>query len=114
MTAGKLRERLHFQRRGPPEDEYGNPQSGEFETVFTAAAELIPMRGSEPVIAARLTGVQPYIVRVYSTTESRLVSPAWRAVDARNPNRIFNITAAANVDQKNRMIDFMATQGVAT
>lgn len=114
MSAGKLRERLHFQRRAEGEDGYGNPQSGEFETVFTDAAELLPLKGSEPVIAARLTGVQPYIVRVYSNGNTRIVGPSWRAVDARNPERIFNITAAANIDQKNRMIDFMATQGVAT
>lgn len=109
----KLREKLHFQRREIVDDGYGNEVSGDFATVFTAAAELIPLTGSEPVIAARLTGVQPYIIRIRSHVAAREVATSWRAVDARNGARVFNITSAANIDEKNAYIDMMATQGVA-
>lgn len=115
MTAGKMRQKLHFQRRGPTfENEYGNEQAGKFETVFSEFAEFIPLRGGEPVIAARLTGTQPYVMRVHSNTNSRQVSTAWRVVDARDPSRVFNITSIVNSDQKNGYLDMMATQGVAT
>ncbi|WP_028753714.1 head-tail adaptor protein [Rhizobium leucaenae] len=110
----RLREKLHFQVRALVDDGFGNEVSGDFATQFTAAAELIPLTGSEPVIAARLTGVQPYIIRVRSHVAARAVATAWRAVDARNPSRLFNITSAANIDEKNAYIDMMATQGVAT
>ncbi|WP_458379634.1 phage head completion protein [Sinorhizobium medicae] len=45
-SAGRMHQRLHFQKRPEGEDDYGNPQSGPYETVFTAAAELIPLRGA--------------------------------------------------------------------
>ncbi|NNH56912.1 head-tail adaptor protein [Rhizobium laguerreae] len=112
--AGELREKLLFQRRAIVDDNYGNEQSGDFATVFTAAAELIPLKGGEPVLAARLSGVQPFLIKIRGCAAAREVTPAWRAVDARNPARLFNITAAVDPDNKNAWIDIMATQGVAT
>ncbi len=112
--AGKLREKLLFQRRAIVDDGMGNEQSGEWETKVTTAAELIPLKGGEPVLAARLAGTQPYIIRIRSCAAARDVTPAWRVVDARKPARIFNITAAVDPDNKNAWLDIMATQGVAT
>lgn len=114
MPAGKLREKLHFQRRAIVDDGFGNEQSGDWETVFTTAAELKPLKGSEPVIASRLSGVQPFIIQIRSCRDARDATTAWRAVDARNPARIFNITSVANFDEKNAYLDLMAVQGVAT
>lgn len=108
-----MREKLAFQRRAEADDGYGNPTSGEFETVFTDAAELIPLRGGETVAASRLTGVQPFIVRVHSSIRTRAVTPAWRIVDARS-GRTMNIRTVANFDQKNAYLDLMVDDGVAT
>lgn len=112
--AGKLRDKLFFQCRAIVDDGFGNEVSGDWQTKFTAAAELIPLKGGEPVLAARLSSVQPYIIRIRSCVAARAVTPAWRAVDARNPSRVFNITAAVDPDNKNAWLDIMATQGVAT
>lgn len=114
MTPGKRRDKLHFQSREIVEDEYGNEVSGPFATVFTEYAELMPLKGGESVLASRLSGVQPFVIRIPGSASARNVTTAWRAVDARNPSRIFNITSAANLDQKNAYIDMMATQGVVT
>lgn len=114
LSAGKRRKLVLMQKRGEGEDEYGNPQSDAFATLFESTAELIPLKGSEPVIAARLTGVQPYVVRIPSCAAAREVTTAWRIVDKRDPRRIFNITSIADMDQKNRMLDIMATQGEAS
>ncbi|MDI7923400.1 head-tail adaptor protein [Ferirhizobium litorale] len=111
--AGRMRAKLHFQRREISDDGYGNPISGEFATVFSAAAEMMPLRGGEPVLAARLTGVQPYIVRIRSHAAARQVTPAWRIVDARNQERVFNVTAISDPDGKGAWLDVMATQGEA-
>ncbi|MGH0278405.1 phage head completion protein [Sinorhizobium meliloti] len=46
-SAGRMHQRLHFQKREIVDDSYGNEVAGPFETVFTAAAELIPLRGGE-------------------------------------------------------------------
>ncbi|WP_065091501.1 head-tail adaptor protein [Rhizobium leucaenae] len=112
--AGGLRSLLHFQVRELVDDGYGNEVAGDFATVFTTAAELIPLKGGEPVIAARLTGIQPFVLRIRSSVSARAVNTAWRAVDARNPTRIFNITAAVDPTNKNAWLEIMATQGVAT
>jgi head-tail adaptor len=103
-----------FQRRPSYDDGFGNEQSGDFATMFSAAAELIPLKGGETVTAARLTGTQPFILRIRSCFAAREVDTAWRVVDARNPTRIFNITAAVDPSNKNAWIEIMATQGVAT
>ncbi|MGQ3213004.1 MAG: head-tail adaptor protein [Shinella sp.] len=113
-SSGALRVKLHFQNRPLVDDGMGNEQSGPWETVFSDYAELIPMRGGETVIAARLTGVQPYIVRVRSHTASREISPSWRAVDARNPKRVLNIRTVSDPDEKNAWLDMMTDDGVAT
>jgi head-tail adaptor len=112
--AGRLREKLHFQSRQLVDDGFGNQQAGDWVVVFTAAAELKPLKGSEPVVASRLSGVQPFVIQIRSCSDARSVTTAWRAVDARNPSRIFNITSVANFDEKNAYLDMMAVQGVAT
>lgn len=113
-NSGALRVKLHFQVRPLVDDGMGNEQAGDFSTVFTDYAELIPLRGGEPVQAARLTGVQPYIVRVRSHTASREITPSWRAIDARNPKRVLNIRAVSDPDQTNAWLEMVTDDGVAT
>lgn len=109
-----MHQRLHFQKRSIVDDSYGNEVAGPFETVFTTAAELIPLRGGEPVQAARLVGVQPYTVRIRSCAAARDVTPSWRIVDARNASRVMNIRTVTNPDQKNAWLDLLVDDGVAT
>lgn len=111
--AGRQREKLLFQSPDNVADEYGNEQTG-WADEFMTAAELIPLKGGEPVLAARLSGVQPFIIRIRSCVAARAVTTAWRAVDQRNQARTFNIRSIANMDQKNAWLDIMVDQGVAT
>jgi len=113
-SAGRMHQRLHFQKRSIVDDSYGNEVAGPFETVFTTAAELIPLRGGEPVQAARLVGVQPYTVRIRSCAAAREVTTSWRIVDARNASRVMNIRTVTNPDQKNAWLDLLVDDGVAT
>ncbi|WP_242221202.1 head-tail adaptor protein [Shinella zoogloeoides] len=94
-----MRERIAFQTRTEVDDGFGNVTSGPFETVFEEPARLKPGLGSETVIAARLAGTQPYTMTIRSSTRTRQITPAWQAVDARNPTRIFDIKAIANPDE---------------
>lgn len=113
-SAGRMHQRIHFQKRSIVDDSYGNEVAGPFETVFTTSAELIPLRGGEPVQAARLVGVQPYTVRIRSCAAAREVTPSWRIVDARNASRVMNIRTVTNPDQKNAWLDLLVDDGVAT
>ena len=110
MAAGKMRERMKFQERSQSPDGYGN-----FENVWTdkfaRAAEIIPLKGGEEVLAARLSGVQPVIIRIRYSTEASAIASHWKAVDART-DATYNITSIINIDQKKRYLDLMATRGV--
>lgn len=111
MTAGKLRASLNFQRRTVESDGYGNEVVGDFATVFTDHAEIIPRMGSEAVMGARLQGLQPVTIKVRSHTATRALDAAWRAVDARS-GEVYAITSPpVNTDQKNRYIEMLATIG---
>ena len=113
-SAGDLRGRIHFQRREVVDDGFGNEVSGQFETQFTVAAGFKPLRGTEAVQASRLEGVQPSVVTVRQSHQTRQVTPEWRMVDARNPERIFNISAISDPDQKRQWFEILGKEGVAT
>lgn len=110
--AGALSERVTFQRRVEQEDEYGNVESG-WVDQFDEPCRLQPKLGSEPVLAARLTGVQPFLLVVRSSARTRTVTPAWRAVNARS-GAVYNIATAANPDERNAWLEMLVTTGVAT
>jgi head-tail adaptor len=109
--SGSLRSRLHFQLRTVGSDGYGNEVTGDFATVFTDPAEIIPRMGSEAVMGARLQGLQPVTIRVRSHVATRALDATWRAVDARS-GAVYSITSPpVNTDQKNQYIEMLATIG---
>jgi hypothetical protein len=113
-SAGAMRQKVSFQRRSVIDDNLGNELAGPFETVFTDAAEFIPLRGGEQVMGSRLSGIQPFIVRVRSSIQTRAVGADWQIVDVRS-GVVYAITAPpTNQDQKNAWLDIMATQGRAS
>ncbi|MCX5478454.1 head-tail adaptor protein [Kaistia geumhonensis] len=113
MGAGDLRERLSFQKRAAIDDGFGNPVSGPFVEQFVVWGRIQYLKGGEGVQAARLAGTQPVILHVRASRQTRTISPDWRAVDARR-GTIFNITAAANMDERNVMIEILASSGEAS
>jgi len=104
-----LRHRVHFQQRT-------NDGDGPFETVFTVAAGFKPLRGGEDVMASRLSGVQPYIITVRQSSQTRAVKvdTDWRMVDARDVSREFNIRAISDPDDLREWFDILVQDGVAT
>lgn len=108
--AGSLSERITFQNRGEVDDGYGNPVTGAWADQFMEPARLAPRTGSESVIAARLTGVQPFTLTVRSSSRTRDVTPAWRAVNTRT-GKTYNIKAIANPDERNAYLDMLVVEG---
>lgn len=111
--AGALTERVTFQKRGDVEDEYGNVTVGDWTAQFDEPARLQPKLGSEPVLAARLASVQPFLLVVRSSARTRGVTPAWRAVNART-GAIYNIKTTANPDERNQWLELLVVAGEAT
>lgn len=112
VAVGDLRDLIHFQRRKKSDDGFGNQIAGDWITQFTLRANLKPLKGSETVIASRLAGIQPYVLTVRASPMSMEVSTDWRLVDARNADRVFNITAVIDPDGRRRWVEITATEGV--
>lgn len=102
-----------FQSPTPVDDGHGNYTSG-WSDEFTVSARIMPLRGGEQVMASRLSGTQPVVIQVRSSSQTRTISTDWQAVDARDASRVFQIKAPpANMDEKNAFLDILAEQGVA-
>jgi SPP1 family predicted phage head-tail adaptor len=111
FSAGDLNFKVTFAKRVEVDDGYGNVE-GDFADQFTTRAAIQPLKGGEGVIASRLTGQQPVIIRVRRSSQTELIRTGWRAADARS-GTLYNITAAADMDGDRHYIDIMAISGVA-
>ena len=112
MAAGGMRARLRFERRGYLDDGAGNAEeAGPFEARFFRQARLVPLKGGEDVIAARLAGRQPVAIEVRSDSDTRTITTAWRAVDQRSGAE-YNIRSIADMDQKRAWLTLLCETGV--
>lgn len=109
-SAGDLRERVRFQARAETDDGYGNPVAGSWSDQFTARARIMPKMGSEAVVAARMQGMQPYVITIRSNAGTRQVTPAWRAVNDRT-GAIYDIKAVTNPDERNTFLELLVMEG---
>lgn len=109
--AGALSERVAFLEPDEIPDGYGGTTTGYVER-FQEAARLQPRMGSEPVIASRLAGIQPYTMTVRSSTATRAVTPAWRVRNVRS-GKTYNIKAVVNIDERNAYLEMLIVEGEA-
>jgi head-tail adaptor len=109
MAAGALKERVSFAVRNEQDDGFGNTVADWIEQ-FQDAAEYIPLRGGETVIAARLENRHPQIVRVRSHVATRLVTADWRVTDTRSKVEYAIRDVTASTD--NKWIDLLCERGV--
>lgn len=109
-AAGELRERIAFDKITSTDSVYGTV-AGAWVEQFQCRAGVRCLVGSEPVIAQRLLGVQPVVITVRSSTNTRLVDPSWRIRDA-NSGVVYQIKACTP-DAKRMWIDILASAGVA-
>lgn len=105
--AGSLSERIIFQQRLAVDDGYGGTHE-DWQDIFTDNARLMPRMGSETVIASRLQGIQPYTLTVRSHTQTRQVTPAWQAKNART-GETYDIATVVNIDERNAWIEMLVT-----
>lgn len=121
-SAGQLYERVAFDERQLVSDGYGNVQGG-FAQVLSCRAGFIYLRGSEAVIASRLEGRQPMVVRVRATPETRQIGPDWQMRDLKNgawtdssetvwTGPIYAVRSIAETEDR-RWLDIMVERGVA-
>lgn len=110
--SGDMNDRLRFESRSATDDGYGNEVAGPWTAQFTRWASVWPMRGGEDVIASRLQGVQPFRVTVYSDSETRTVTPEWRAVDTRS-GAVYAIKAVVDEERRKQFLTLDCVLGQA-
>jgi len=109
-SAGQLRELVAWDARATVSDDYGNEQ-GAFSEQFRTRAGFTFLRGSEAVIAARLEGRQPVVVRVRASAETRLIEPDWQMRDV-GTGDVYAVRSIAPTPD-HRWLDVLAEHGVA-
>ena len=82
-TAGDLKHRITFAKRDVTDDGMGN-EVAEWTDQFTVQASLQARFGGESILAARLGGVQTYLIVVRQSEQTRQIGVDWRATDARS------------------------------
>lgn len=92
--AGDLKDRYTLQQRQTSALVGGLNKPGGWSVGFTVWAQTQFLHGTEAVQSARLQGVQPVIITVRASSQTRPIDNTWQAVDARDPSRVFNITGA--------------------
>jgi SPP1 family predicted phage head-tail adaptor len=109
--AGALTERIGFESEVEGDDGYGGVIIG-FAEQFIEPARLQPRTGSEPVIASRLQGIQPFTMTIRSNERTRSITSAWRARNKRT-GAVYAIKTAVNIDERNQWIELMVVEGEA-
>lgn len=110
---GAMRDRVGFDAPTSTPDGYGGVETGwaDEADAVECAAELIHMRGSESVDAARLAGRAVLKVRIGQSDAARAISTDWRMRDLRR-GTIYNLRDVDSVTDRH-WIWIMAESGVA-
>lgn len=107
MTAGKLRERITIQSETSTSDGGGGYTVG-WSNVATVWAQVKPQRGNEALEAMQMRDTQLYDVIIRYRTD---VLPKNRITWN---NRIFNIRAVMNKDERDKYLTLVCEDGVGT
>lgn len=103
---------MAFDAREETDDDAGNYVGEWRERIAPVAARIQPLKGGEQVIAARLTGVQPVVIRIRYSVATAAIDTSWRARNART-GAVYNIRSIANMDERRAYLDLLCEAGVA-
>lgn len=108
-TASVRRDHVRLEQRGDITDEFGNVTigGGDYELRAECWARIMPMRGSETVIAARLTGTQPAIITVPINPDTEALMSDWRVVHSVT-GKVYEIKSFANMDEHGAQWEILA------
>ena len=112
MSTGSLRERVTFSAYVRTEDQWGDVTET-WVDQFQAAASIEYMRGSETVIAARLTARQPAILTIRNHTAARGIKPDWRVRNTRTGEEFAIREMPREAKGKPGYLQMMVEAGVA-
>ena len=108
--SGRLSDRMAFDAPTATPNGGGGTVQG-WAVQHECWAGVTYLRGTEPVIAARLVGVQPVVIRVRNCAAARAIASDWRARDMRT-GVIYALAGNAVPTDDRAYLDFMAKIGV--
>lgn len=106
--AGRLDKLVTFQKRSAASDGHGGEEST-WSDQFTVWGGFTHLRGGETVLAERLEGVHPAVIRVRRSTDTVKVTTDWRVKDA--DDVIYAIRDVTPTERSH--IDFLVASGTA-
>ena len=111
-AAGDLRFRVRFDKQIQSEDPGGGTLTA-WVPQFTRWADIRPMKGSEPVQAQRLAGIQPVLILVRHDSETRTIEASWRAVEQVDGQDVafYALKTVADMERQRQFITMMAESG---
>jgi len=109
MAAGKLTERVTFQRQSGGADIYGNT-SDDWQDILTVWADVLERLGREVLAAGRLEAPKTATIRVRRSSASLDLTEADRVV-ARG--QVWNIRSIVAVGRSNEMLEVLCEAQVA-
>ncbi len=112
--AGDLRFRVLFQKMAAGDATYGTAD-GAWQDQFTRWARIIQQRGGEEVQAQRLAGTQPAIIIVRYDSQTKTITPAWRALHQVDGQTVatYALKTAVDVEGDRKFWTMQATSGDA-
>lgn len=110
MRAGDLRHRVTFQKRGSSTDTFG-AQSTTWADVATVWADISPLSGRE-LLAAQALNVE-ISHKVTIRYQQQFAGPkAVAAMRILYGDRIFNIHASLDVDERHKTVELSCAEGL--
>jgi SPP1 family predicted phage head-tail adaptor len=110
MQAGRLRNRVIFQKATPTSDDGGGFAVTWGEDV-QRWAEFLVERGSERIEAGRISAEMSGILRLREDEVTASITPQYRAVI---DGEMWNIRSVSNEDRRHRMLTMVVERGPAT
>lgn len=111
-SAGRLKFRFKFQRRGAGQDRYGTTRGDYGDIIDAIPAGLQELRGGEVFSAQRLEGVSVVSILVRATAATRQLLTSDRAVNVRT-GEVFEITQIDGIEAHARWLEILAKSGGA-
>ena len=104
---GTYRQRLYVQQENPVADTGGGNQMA-WTTVNVVWASVEPFNGSEQMLAGKLNGTITHRIKLrYDSSITAVMRFLWGS-------RVLNIRSVRNLQERGRVIEILAQEGVAT
>jgi SPP1 family predicted phage head-tail adaptor len=111
MRGADLRHRITFQSRSATPDEYGGQADTWSDSIPNVAAGIETLKGRELIAAQAINNESTSLITTrYFASFNTITSTAMRIVFN---GRIFNILDATNVNERNRELQFLCSEGLS-